>query len=65
LPTTSQVSLKVYDITGRQVATLLNGWRQAGTHEIVLNGSSLASGTYFYKMVAGNYRSTGKATLLK
>lgn len=52
LPGTSNVKLTVYDITGREIAVLVNGTTQAGRHEVAFDGSNLASGVYFYKMEA-------------
>ncbi|MBL0062096.1 MAG: T9SS type A sorting domain-containing protein [bacterium] len=49
------VTMKVYDLTGREVATLLNGYQSAGSHTVAFDGTSLASGTYLYKLdVNGN-----------
>ncbi len=54
----SYVTLKVYDILGRQVATLVDGKETAGAHTITWNASAFASGVYFYKLVSlsGNQR---------
>ncbi len=49
----STVVIKLYDILGRNVKTLLNEKRPAGNHTITLNATNLASGVYFYRMVAG------------
>jgi hypothetical protein len=65
LPIASQVHLAIYDITGRHVATLVNGWETAGTHRLGFNGSNLSSGIYFYELTAGNYHAVRKAILLK
>jgi hypothetical protein len=65
LQAASYVSLKVYDTAGRLVATLVNGWRDAGTHEVTFDGSGLASGMYFVKMQAGEYTAVQKMMLLK
>jgi hypothetical protein len=59
------VNLKVYDTAGRLVTTLVNGWRQAGGHEVTFDGSGLASGVYLYALQTDGYRSCGKMTLLK
>jgi hypothetical protein len=59
------VSLKVYDIMGREVAELMNEDQAAGTHSLDFDASSLASGMYFYKISAGNFVSTKKMILLK
>jgi hypothetical protein len=61
----SYVSLKVYDTTGRLVATLVEGWQEAGTHEATFDGSKLASGVYLYTLTAGGNTVTGKMVLLK
>jgi len=65
VPMTSHVIIEIFDITGRQVATLINGWRDAGTHQVTFDGSNLPSGIYFYEMSAGNYHAVRKAILLK
>jgi hypothetical protein len=57
--------LKVYDTTGRLVATLADGWQEAGTHEVTFDGSKLASGIYLFTLNAGQQHTTGKMVLLK
>jgi hypothetical protein len=59
------VSLKVYDITAREVAALVNGYRSAGVHEVTFDASNLASGIYVYQMQAGNFSASGKMVLMK
>ncbi len=60
------VSLKVYDMLGREVATILNGVRQtAGSYEANFNAAGLASGTYLYRLQAGNFVEAKKMTLVK
>ena len=59
------VTLKVYDILGREVATLVNEEKPAGTYEVEFDGTSLPSGVYFYQLKAGNYSETKKMVLLK
>ena len=61
----SYVSLKIYDILGSKVATLVNEEKSAGSYEVNLNGSNLSSGIYFYKIQAGNFVQTKKMILLK
>ncbi len=61
----SNVQLKVYDILGKEIATLVNEVKSAGTHEVKFNASSLTSGIYFYKIRAGNFLETKKMILLK
>jgi len=48
LPKTSEVTLSVYDLLGREVIALVNERREAGVHEVKFEASSLASGVYFY-----------------
>ena len=61
----ASVQLVVYDILGREVATLVNKQQQSGSYEVVFNASHLPSGTYFYKLTAGNFSKTKKLLLLK
>ncbi len=59
------VLLKVYDILGKEVATLVNEQKTAGNYYINFNASELTSGIYFYKLNAGNFIKTKKMTILK
>jgi len=61
----THVSLKVYDIIGREVAVLVNEVKEPGTYEVTFNAKELSSGIYFYKMIAGNFSSVKKMNLLK
>jgi hypothetical protein len=65
LPHTAPVSLKIYDVQGREVAVLVNETRDAGTHDIVVNGSSLSSGIYFARLNTDGNSRTQKMVLLK
>ncbi|TKJ40833.1 hypothetical protein CEE37_07680 [candidate division LCP-89 bacterium B3_LCP] len=65
LPEAGQVNLIVYDLSGRHVAELVNGWRDAGMHEVTFDGSGLASGMYIYRLKAGEFTASGKMMLLK
>jgi serine/threonine protein kinase len=65
IPTTSYVTLKVYDILGREVTTLINEAKPTGTYEVKWNAVNLPSGVYFYQLTAGNYTATKKLLLLK
>lgn len=60
-----QVVLKVYDVMGREVQTLVNERLQPGTYEVSFDGSSLTSGVYFYKLITNGYTETRKMLLLK
>ncbi len=65
LPKRESVSLKVYDVLGRKVATLLNGQLPAGDHRVKFDGQNLPSGVYFYRLRAGNFVKTRKMLLLR
>ncbi|PJA95983.1 MAG: hypothetical protein CO129_08930 [Ignavibacteriales bacterium CG_4_9_14_3_um_filter_34_10] len=65
LPVTSNVTLKVYDILGREIATLVNEQKPAGKYELKFDGSELASGVYFFTLKTGNYAETKKMILMK
>ena len=65
LPVSGQVSLKIYDILGNEVATLVNENKEAGYYEVQFDGSQLASGMYIYRLTAGNYISTKKMLMIK
>ncbi len=60
-----EVKLTIYDILGREVALLVNEVKDPGYYEANFNASNLASGVYFYRLVAGSYVSTRKMLLLK
>lgn len=62
---TSNVVLKVFDVTGQEVATLVNKEQTPGIYNVNWNASGLASGTYFYRLEVGGFVSTKKAILLK
>jgi photosystem II stability/assembly factor-like uncharacterized protein len=65
IPTSSHVSLKVYDLLGREVANLVDEQKNAGVYNVTFNGSSLSSGVYFYNITAGSYHSIKKMLLIK
>ena len=65
LPQDSRVTLKIYDILGSEVATLVNEEQEAGYKEVQFTGSNIASGMYVYRLQAGDYVSTKKMMLLK
>ncbi len=59
------VTLKIYDILGREVATLVNEEEAPGNYEIKFDGSNLSSGAYFYRLRTGNYSESKKLILMK
>jgi hypothetical protein len=59
------VTLKVYDVLGNEIATLVNEVKSAGEYEVEFNASSLTSGVYFYQLKAGEFIQTKKMILLK
>jgi len=65
LANSSVVTLKVYDVLGREVAVLVNKIENAGAHTVSFNGSGLSSGIYFYKLEAGSNHLVKKLMLLK
>ncbi|MFZ4590997.1 MAG: T9SS type A sorting domain-containing protein, partial [Ignavibacteria bacterium] len=65
LPKSGLVTLKVYDILGKEVATLVNEVKNVGSYTIDFNGSNLSSGVYFYKLSVGDFSSIKKMTLIK
>jgi predicted acyl esterase len=60
-----KVELRVYDILGREVKTLVNEVQQQGTHAISFNASELSSGVYFYKIESGSFKAVKKMVLVK
>ncbi len=65
LAQTEQVHLEVYSLTGQRVATLVDGELNAGIYRETFEGNNLASGIYLYVLQAGDYRTSGKLTLMK
>jgi hypothetical protein len=65
VPQTSPVIIKVYDLTGQEVATLVNEVKEAGTYEVKFDAGKLASGVYIYRMTAGEFTSVKKMNVLK
>ena len=59
------VSLKVYDILGNEVATLVDEEKPEGNYEVEFNGSKLSSGIYCYRLKAGNFIETRTMVLMK
>jgi hypothetical protein len=65
LPVNSHVTLKVFDVNGREVATLVDGEMTAGNHAVTFAPRDLAGGIYFYKITAGKFTQTRKAVVMK
>ena len=65
IPNDEFVSLKIYDVLGREVAQIINERRSAGTHQVEFDGASLNSGVYYYTLTAGSYTETKKMLMVK
>ena len=65
IPKTGLVTLKIYDVLGRQVTTLVNEELNVGKHETVFDASRISSGIYFYQLKAGSFVQTKKMILIK
>ena len=65
IPSSGFVSLKVYDVLGNEVATLINEEKSAGSYEVEFSAAGLSSGIYFYKLQSGNLVETKKMILLR
>ncbi|MCB0284094.1 MAG: T9SS type A sorting domain-containing protein, partial [Calditrichaeota bacterium] len=65
IPANQKVALKVYDISGREVAELLNESLAAGAYSVPFNATNLSSGIYFYRLQTDNFVETKRMTLLK
>jgi hypothetical protein len=61
----SNITMKVYDVIGNEVATLVNETKPAGTYQVIFDASSLSNGVYLYKIQAGNFTATKKLILMK
>lgn len=65
IPQRSFVAIKIYDVLGKEVTTLVNEEKQSGNHEVEFNASNFSSGVYFYRMQAGDFTDTKKILLMK
>ena len=61
----SETQLKIYDLLGREVATLVNKQQMAGRYSVEFNASHLASGLYIYQLTSGSFVGTKKLLLMK
>ena len=64
-PVSSHQTLKVYDVLGNEVSTLVDEFRNAGSYDVDFNASKLSSGVYFYRLQAGSFIQTKKMILIK
>ena len=65
IPAKGKVTIKVYDTLGKEVAVLVDGYKERGRYNVMFDGSKLTSGIYFYSLVSGKYKATRKLILLK
>jgi len=65
LPQKEHVELRIYDMLGREIATLVSKDLNAGRHEVVFDAGNLSSGVYFYRIQAGNFSQLRKLILVK
>ncbi len=65
IPSGSFVTLKVFDITGREIKTLVNDYKQAGSHNVTFDAGNLPSGVYYYELTAGENTSVKTMVLIK
>lgn len=65
IPRSNLVTIKVYDILGREVTTLVNEYKQTGKYEVEFNAADLPSGVYFYRIKAGSFNQVRKMLLLR
>jgi len=65
LPISENVMLKIYDLSGREIVTVMNEFRTAGYYTVDFNAANLASGVYYYKLTAGNNTAVNKMIVIK
>ena len=65
IPKSGNVDIKIFDLSGKEIKTLINEFKNAGSYEVTFNAGSFASGVYFYSLKAGNFISARKMLLLK
>ena len=65
IPKSGFITLKIYDVLGNEIATLIDEKKSKGKHKIMFNGTKLASGIYFYKLTTENFVKTKKMLLVK
>ena len=65
IPKATNVTLKVYDVLGREIATLVNERKQSGAYKVTWNAEGVPTGVYFYRIVAGEFIETKKMVLIR
>ncbi len=65
IPKDGMVTLKIYDILGREIKTLVNEYKTKGRYEVMFDASNLSSGLYIYEIISGDYKASKKMTLIK
>jgi len=65
LPASGKVTLKIYDVLGREIETLVDKMQDAGQYEVIWNASRYSSGIYFYNIIAGSNHSVKKMLMVK
>ncbi|MGE5440637.1 MAG: T9SS type A sorting domain-containing protein, partial [Bacteroidota bacterium] len=65
IPKASKVTLKIYDMLGKEVTTLVNEYKEQGRYSVEFNASRLPSGTYIYEIRTNDFVKSGKMLLLK
>jgi hypothetical protein len=65
IPSDDFVTIKVFDLLGKEIATLMNNFLRAGNHSLFFEASSLASGVYFYQMKTSKFTDSKKMVLIK
>jgi len=65
IPVSSFVTLKVYDITGKEIVTLVNEFKQNGSYQVTFNGINLPSGVYYFRLKSGEWNQVRKMLLIK
>ena len=65
IPVEGFVTLKLFDVLGNEVSTIINEKKLAGIYKVELDGSKLSSGIYFYKITSGNFVAVKKMSYLK
>ena len=65
MPSSGKVSIKIFNVMGKEVGTLADEYQSAGVHEVKFQNASLPSGAYFYRLQAGDYVRIKKMVLMK